>query len=96
MLNRTNAEAVCLMWLSQELYLSRVRLMRKEDARGSAHRVQRQVSYMFQSVGGFEWLVLETTIGSLIKAGWGNLQDEASRPCSIRNGIKNNLRRKES
>jgi hypothetical protein len=32
-----------------------------------------RVSYMFQSVAGGRWLVPETTIGFLRKAGWGNM-----------------------
>jgi len=68
LLGRTNAEAVCLLWLSQELYLSRVRLKRKEDARVSSHRVQCQLFYMFQSITGFPWLVPEATIDSVRKA----------------------------
>jgi len=35
---------------------------------------------MFQSVAVVRWLILETMIGSLRKAGWGNLQDEVSSP----------------
>jgi hypothetical protein len=80
LLDRTSAEWAArlprrpLMWMSQGLYLSRFRntlVRRIKDARGSQHRVQWQVFYMFQSVVGIRWRVPEMTSGSLRKAGWG-------------------------
>ena len=58
-LDRTNAEvrAVCLMWLS------RVRLKRKEDAKESTHRRECQVFYMFQAVEVLRGLAFEVTRG---------------------------------
>jgi hypothetical protein len=58
--------------------------IRKEDAkhrvRSSWGRAEYSVSYMFQSVTGIRWLVLETTIDSVRKARWGDLHDYASSP----------------
>ena len=57
------------LWRVQAWYLSRPMLERKEDAKGSTHRVQCQVPHMFHAVAVLRWLVIKE------RKVRGNLQD---------------------